>query len=253
MNARVCNMVGIRFNSIIAVRMTGKCSSGDIKWLFKCDCGIEFEANGYYARLGKVISCPKCAAERSRVASVKHGKTETPEYEIWVGMHTRCYNKNCKAYKNYGGRGVVICSRWKDSFENFLSDMGQRPSQKHSIDRIDCNGNYEPLNCRWATTKEQANNKRNVLHLKTHEGKTLGELASEVGVTRCAMWHRVNKGKSDDIMRKSKLIGCVTHNGITDTYNGWSERTGIKQSTIAMRITSYGWDIATALTKGSIL
>ena len=76
-------------------------------------------------------------------------------------MKDRCYNPNLKHYKDYGGRGIIVCDRWKDSFENFFEDMGLKPSSKHSIDRIDVNGNYESRNCKWSTDQEQARNRRN--------------------------------------------------------------------------------------------
>lgn len=82
------------------------------------------------------------------------------EYARWVGMIRRCYSANNPAYKYYGGRGIAVCARWLESFPNFVADMGPRPSAKHSIDRINNDGNYEPGNCRWATASEQARNKR---------------------------------------------------------------------------------------------
>lgn len=88
-----------------------------------------------------------------------HGLTKTPEYRAWHSMKQRCLNPNCSRWDKYGGRGIAICQIWLDSFEAFLADMGPRPSQDHSIDRVDNDGDYEPGNCRWATRSEQQRNK----------------------------------------------------------------------------------------------
>jgi hypothetical protein len=89
-----------------------------------------------------------------------HGASNTAEYKIWSGMKKRCYNPNSKAYRFYGERGVQVCDRWLNSFENFLADMGRRPSKRHTIDRRDNSKGYEPGNCRWATWTEQHKNQR---------------------------------------------------------------------------------------------
>ena len=88
-------------------------------------------------------------------------KYVTPEYCAWNRMKDRCYNKNYQFYKYYGGRGITVCDRWRNSFSNFFADMGNKPSTRHSLDKVDNNGNYEPSNCRWATPLEQASNKSN--------------------------------------------------------------------------------------------
>jgi len=102
--------------------------------------------------------------EKSIAKRTKHGEgrtgKQTAEYRIWVTMKQRCSNKKTRGYKNYGGRGITVCERWKESYNNFLEDMGRRPTEKHSIDRINNDGNYEPNNCRWATQKEQYENSR---------------------------------------------------------------------------------------------
>lgn len=96
----------------------------------------------------------------------RHGMTRTPVYRAWVAMLQRCTNPNLPGYSEYGGRGITVCERWRD-FVNFNADMGAKPTPKHSLDRIDNNGNYEPDNCRWSTPKEQINNQRH------RKGRTL--------------------------------------------------------------------------------
>lgn len=112
----------------------------------------------------------------------KHRGGKAPEYKIWCGIITRCLNKSDQAYPEYGGRGIGMHQQWVDSFEEFLSDVGPRPSKHHSIDRIDNNRGYEPGNVRWATRTDQANNRRSnmVLIFNGREG-TLASFAKEVG------------------------------------------------------------------------
>ena len=253
MKTKAIDMTGKRYSSLIALRVAGKATSRDIKWLFRCDCGTEFEANGYYARSGKIINCPTCAAERSRTASVKHGLTGSPEFEIWTGMLTRCYNQKSTSFKNYGGRGIAICDRWKDSFENLWADMGSRPSCIHSIERSDNDGDYEPENCFWATPKEQANNRRTSVKV-TIDGitKNMGTWAREFGVQAPTASLRLKRGlQGMDLFRSA--ITHINHNGISDTISGWGKRTGIKPTTIHQRINKYGWNIQKALTEGASL
>lgn len=129
---------------------------------------------------------------------ITHGHTRgyktSKEYNSWLSMKARCYNPNHEHFHFYGGRGIKICDRWLNSFENFLSDMGTAPSPTHSIDRIDNDGNYEQSNCRWLTHKEQCNNRRNNIYF-TMDGitKTLAEWCTENGeIPYKKLWHRVN-------------------------------------------------------------
>ena len=133
----------------------------------KCDCGNIVNVQMYHLKSGHSKSCGCTKKEVSSLAGQKYfthghwkGNTPTPEWVAWASIRRRCYNKNHKDYKYLGAKDVIVCDRWLESFENFYKDMGDRPSNKHSIDRINPFGNYEPSNCRWATIKEQANNKR---------------------------------------------------------------------------------------------
>jgi len=104
---------------------------------------------------------------------LKHGKHHSSEYRAWSAMKQRCYNVKNPNYVYYGERGIVVCIRWLDSFENFLLDMGEKPSEAYSLDRIDNNGNYTMENCRWSTSKIQMNNTRG-------KGKLTFELADTI-------------------------------------------------------------------------
>lgn len=129
-------------------------------WLCKCECGRDKRIRADLLTRDVVQSCGcyqrECAAKLLRI----HGKFDTPEWRIWDGMIRRCYTPTNGSYRNYGARGIRVCERWRNSFENFYADMGARPSSKHSLDRIDGDGPYSPANCRWVTPYTQNRNHR---------------------------------------------------------------------------------------------
>lgn len=140
-------------------------------WLCKCDCGQIRVVEGRSLTRGRSSSCGCLNNENTVKRNTTHGYTHNPTriYKIWIGMVQRCTNKKEPHYKDYGGRGIKVCDKWLNSFENFLADVGERPSLKHSLDRFpDNDGNYEPNNIRWATKKEQQENRRDSIRLTVH-------------------------------------------------------------------------------------
>lgn len=162
------DILGKKFNRLTVIEKAepyvypnGK--KGSSRYVCLCDCGKKKIVRACYISLGITISCG-CARDESNVKRfTKHGQShrQTTEYRSWRAMKERCYNRNTIGYQQwYGSKGVVVCERWKNSFENFFNDMGKKPSPKHSLDRINPYGDYEPSNCRWATPLEQTHNQR---------------------------------------------------------------------------------------------
>lgn len=161
-----------RFGRLVVMRRSPNMGANRrVAWECRCDCGATAIVIAYHLRRGLVRSCG-CLQRESRGASQRtHGRTKSPEYKLWIGIIKRCLNPRCKSYKDYGGRGITICDRWRHSFVTFAADMGPRP-EGASLERRDNNGHYEPSNVVWATKEEQANNTRSN-RLVTFDGKTM--------------------------------------------------------------------------------
>ena len=186
------DLTGVRFGRLVVSGFAFKNTQGS-HWSCFCDCGAESVVRGSHLKSGATKSCGCLHAEIAAKVSTKHGMWHSPENNAWYSMKDRCYNEKHKHFKDYGGRGIAICDRWRYSFENFFKDMGPRPSAKHSIDRIDNDGNYESGNCKWATQTEQTNNtRRNLFLVFDGHRLTSAQWAARLGIKPSTLRNRVN-------------------------------------------------------------
>lgn len=170
-NPKFQDFTGKRFGRLVVTSYAGKRYGRKTSWYCLCDCGTKRTVAGSHLATGHSQSCGCLNRDRTIEANKTHGMRGLPEYGIWSGIVQRCTNMADHAYKNYGGRGITVCQRWRDSFAAFYADMGPRPSDKYLIDRKNNDGDYEKSNCRWATRIEQNRNRRNN-HLITFQGET---------------------------------------------------------------------------------
>lgn len=193
---RIIDLTGHKYNRWTVLKLLPY-DRTQTYWLCQCACGTLKEVEGYNLKMGKSKSCG-CIRDKINTEHFKtHGLSGSKEHRAWTHMKDRCNNPNDKGYPHWGGRGITVCKRWM-KFENFLKDMGSAPSPKHSIDRIDNDKGYSKKNCRWATYKQQGNNKRNNVPPLTYNGQTKTQVdwAEMLKIDRRTLWMRLRSGWS---------------------------------------------------------
>jgi hypothetical protein len=196
------DLTGLRFGRLT---VTHKAESRNLRnprnkctrWTCQCDCGNRVTVYGSSLKRKLTQSCGCLGLERFISRATTHGLSKSPEYGVWMHMRNRCHKPKNKRYKDYGGRGITVCSRWRNSFENFLADMGTRPSPIHSINRKDNNKGYSPDNCCWSTKWEQQRNMRNNRWLEAFgRRKILSDWARDLGFHCTTIHHYLKTGRT---------------------------------------------------------
>lgn len=258
------DLSGRKFGFLTVIERAEKTPLGLQRWRCLCVCGRTCVAAGGDLKRRPNASCGCQHRRLASEANKTHGhvvnKKPSPEYHSWQNMRARCLNKNHPRYGDYGGRGIRICKRWRDSFENFLSDMGGKPSRSHTIERKDNDGPYSPGNCRWATKKEQNQNTR-ASHFLAHVGITLtiAQWSERTGLPASVIQTRISRGWTAEesltipASKTHKIShirggGLITVNGESLPLSQWSRRSGLSISTIHNRIRR-GWPHAEAVSR----
>lgn len=202
--------IGTKYNKLTVVSNAGVDLRNKTLCNVVCDCGNTSVAYATELRSGHKKSCGCFRVENSSKINTTHGHTKgkllSREFVAWCSMIQRCSDPNVKSYKNYGAKGIKVCDSWLNSFDNFYKDMGNKPTLKHSIDRINNSGNYEPSNCRWATAKEQMNNmSRNKIVNFKNKDMTVTEASEASGITYATLLARVKSKNKDYFNPKIQL------------------------------------------------
>lgn len=195
-NRKTQNLEGQRFGRLIAVRFSGfsvRCQN--FSWICRCDCGKECIVRACNLRSGHTRSCGCLSQENKRSLHRVHGMNGTPEYIAWQKIIDRCGNPNNPFWNRYGGRGITMFQPWRHSFEEFFKHIGRKPSPKHSIDRINNDGNYEPGNVRWATPLQQSRNRGGRVFVEYRGEKLcISEWSQKVGIKLGTLLKRIRNG-----------------------------------------------------------
>lgn len=193
--SKINNLTGKKFGRLKVLEYYGNSKNCKALWLCQCECGNTKIILGNSLTSKATVSCGCYNKEKARERRTKHNLSYSRLYKIWCGMKTRCYNKNFVYYCNYGGRGITICDEWLNDFETFYKwAISNGYEEGLTIDRINNDGNYEPINCRWISRKEQNNNMRKNIIIK-YNGKeqTISQWAKEFGINRTALYYRIKR------------------------------------------------------------
>lgn len=246
------DLVGQTFGRLMVIAKHPELNKhGSVLWQCQCSCDARTVVlkNTGDLRSGNTTSCGCARRENTGKMFRKHGLHGTPEYSVWKSIIKRCTNPNFKQYNDYGGRGISICDRWRNSFEAFLEDMGPRPSAQHSIERRDNDKGYYKENCFWATKTEQANNTRaNVYYELNGEKFTIAELAEKFNFPYSTMRRRLLFLPVEAAVDASVKFETYpfTLNGVTKTMKEWLEERNISVGMFVTRRYK-GWSISEAL------
>lgn len=179
------DLTGHRFGRLVGVEY-----AGGGRWRCKCDCGRTVDVITSNLNKGNTASCG-CRLTESRI---KHGMSGTKVHAVWKSMVFRCHNPKDRSFHNYGGRGITVCTEWRESFSQFIADMGLRPDG-FDIDRIDNNKGYGPDNCRWVSRKRNLNNRRNNRRIQFNgQSRTIAQWADALGINYRTLNNRINRG-----------------------------------------------------------
>lgn len=197
------------YGRLTAVEVDSESPPRHRRWFFLCECGATVSRRVDHVRSGRTRSCGCLNRDVVSNRATTHGHSETTTYAVWQNMKSRCCNPKSKAWGRYGGRGIQICQRWLESFDNFVSDMGPRPHGK-TLDRLDNNKGYSPDNCRWVTYGENNRNKRNTVWIE-YDGVTmsLSDWAERLGLNYGTLLSRLRRNKWDvgRLLTEAPVVG----------------------------------------------
>jgi len=232
------DLTGKVFGRLTVLGLSGS-HSGARFWKCRCVCGNESEVETNKLTSSSTRSCGCLVADRAREVNSTHGMSKSREYNAWRSAKERCRRKDNSQFPNYGGRGIKMCDEWENSFESFLRDMGNCPKGM-SLDRIDVDGDYMPGNCRWATMKQQGNNKRNNVRIAIDgEEKTMSEWCEERDLCVGTVHSRIKDYGFSPEEAITKPIGyyhkIYTYEGRSGTLADWARWLGVNYGTLRSR------------------